>query len=308
MFDSMILDGHCHLASVRYVPEAFLAGVASNLVVRAKAYGNRALDFEQLCGVLRDQHQDHEADLLISEMDAAGITSSVLLYPDFGAALSGCPEPEVAIRQHAAVCERHAGRFHLFAGIDPRREQAIERFQYLLEPANIRGLKLYPACGYSCSDRRLYPFYDLCAARGLPVLFHTGPTTPTLGFEYTDPRDIDRAALDFPTVGFVIGHGGVHNTEQSSLLCAYRPNVYMDISSFVNTLDARGWKQQLAALFRQRINHKIIFGTDWPVARKAGGLARLVAEFLADDGPLAGLAKADCRLILAENMLRLLGN
>lgn len=125
----MILDGHCHLASVRYVPEAFIAGVASNLVVRAKAYGNRALGFEQLCGVLRDQHQDHDADLLISEMDAAGITGAVLLYPDFGAALSGCPEPEVAIRQHAAVCERHAGRFHLFAGVGshlkPRESEQV---------------------------------------------------------------------------------------------------------------------------------------------------------------------------------------
>lgn len=301
-----IMDGHCHLASTHFVPEPFLAGVAANMEVRARAQGNRVATRATLLDVLNRQHQDHEGDQLLKEMDAAGIAHSILLYPDFGVAMSGAPEPETAIERHIAVCDRHSGRFSLFAGIDPRRERAAERFERWLPSPHLQGLKLYPACGYSVSDRALYPFYELCLANKLPVLFHSGPTTPTLLFEFTSPRDVDRAARDFPGVDFVVAHGGVHNTEQASLMCAYRPNVYMDISSFVNTIDARGWKAQLHALFRQKLNHKIIFGTDWPVARKAGGMKALFEEFFAADGPLSGLPPADMALIMAGNLQRIL--
>ncbi|HET9958783.1 MAG TPA: amidohydrolase family protein, partial [Polyangiaceae bacterium] len=228
MKDVLLLDGHCHLASTRYIPESFLSGAAANMAARAKAYGNKTANQGMLTDVLVRQHQDHTGDVLVREMDAAGIARTVLLYPDFGLALDGCPEPEVAIEEHLAVCERHAGRFELFAGVDPRRERAFERFERFVGAPHLKGLKLYPACGYSASDAALDPFYELCGARGMPVLFHSGPTTPALFYEFTAPFDVDRAAKRFPRVNFIIGHGGVHDTEQASLLCAHRPNVFLD--------------------------------------------------------------------------------
>lgn len=294
------------MASTKYIPDDFLCGIGANLRARGEAYGNTMPTESALLDTLRRQHSDHQAAGLIAEMNDAGVARSVLLFPDFGVALPNCPNPEIAIDEHIAICKKYPGRFHLFVGIDPRREGALARFSRYAQSGDIDGLKLYPPCGYSPSDRMLYPFYALCADLGLPVLFHSGPTSPVLDNRWADPICVDRAAMDFPEVDFIIGHGGINYTETASLLCAYRPNIYLDFSAFPCTLHPGGWCEQLAKLFRQSINHKIIFGTDWPVTRKPGGLAPLMTELLAPQGPFATISNRDRALIMGGNMNRIL--
>lgn len=301
-----IIDGHCHVASTRYIPPHFLRGVAANMLARATAYGTASPDLPALLGMLERQHSDHSAAQLIAEMDEANIGKSVLLYPDFGVAMDGVLEPEQAIAEHVAICVAYPGRFRLFAGIDPRREQAAARFRRLAAGGALHGLKLYPPCGYSPSDRMLYPIYEVCAEYALPVLFHSGPSSPALSNLYADPICVDQAAADFPSVNFIIGHGGVNHTESAALLCAYRPNVYLDFSAFASSAYPRGWKAQLTDLFQRKINHKVIFGTDWPVVRKPGGLAALMKELLSPSGPLSTVPERDRALIMGGNMARLL--
>ena len=302
----IVHDGHCHVASTDFVPRAFVEGVAQNVHRRLSARG-AAPDADRIANGYRAQHQDHLADGLVAEMDRAGIDRSVLLVPDFSLRMA-CPlTPAEMAERHHRIRLRHPGRFWVYIGVDPRHgPENVRFFEATLDDYGFDGIKLYPPCGYSPSDRGLYPYYETCAARSLPVFVHTGPSVPGLDTEFADPLEIDRAARDFPGVDFVLGHAGMTNVETASYLAAHRPNVYLDIGGFASAAHVPDWPGHLNRLFRTGINHKVIFGTDWPLGRMSGGLSRIVREVV--DGPavFAGVSRRDRSLVLHENLLRVL--
>lgn len=301
-----IIDGHCHLASSRCIPPGFFAGVAANMAARMRAQGVPA-DIDKLTRMLIMQYDDHDADRLVQKMDQAGIERTVLLAPDFSRVFETEYNYQDLAAQHARVRQRHPGRFHIFFGMDPRwGVQGCDFFEKTVSEFGFEGLKLYPPCGYSPSDERLFPLYEICAARGLPVLLHTGPTTPTLSFEHADPYLIDAAAKRFPKVNFILAHGGVNFVESAKLMCHYRPNVYLDFSGFPAVTSAGGWRAHLETLFVPALSHKIIFGTDWPVFSMKDDLQAMVRDLLGADGPMARLPATAVAGIMGGNIERLL--
>lgn len=302
----LIIDGHCHLASSRCIPRDFFLGVAMTMARKMSAAGMPA-DVEKVTRMLILQYEDHFADKLVEKMDEAGIDRTILLAPDFTYVFESEFTMEDLARQHAHVRDRHPGRFHVFFGVDPRWGQAgYDFFEKVVSEHGFEGLKLYPPCGYSPSDECLFPLYEICSARRLPVLLHTGPTTPTLRFDMAHPSMIDGAAKEFPNVNFILAHGGVNFVEEAKLMCNYRPNVYLDISGFPSTMSPGGWRPHLAGLFAQSINHKIIFGSDWPVFSMKDDLRVMTSGLLEESGPMSGLSRADVAGIMGLNVQSLL--
>ncbi|MCI4066848.1 amidohydrolase family protein [Micromonospora sp. R77] len=302
----MIYDGHCHVASTDFIPDAFLGDVACGMRRRLDVVA-AGPPLDRLHESYRAQHRDHDADRLVAEMDAAGVARSVLMVPDFGFVMPGQPDLAAMARRHHEIRLRHPGRFWVYLGADPRRGEAgASEFADLVDRYAFDGLKLYPPCGYSPSDRSLYPYYEVCRSRSLPVFVHTGPTAQSLTFTTSEAILVDRAARDFPEVPFVLGHGGVTDVEVSAYLAAYRPNVFVDTGGFAGSPVAGGWPAHLNRLFRLGVNHKIIFGTDWPLNQLSGGLQRLVGEVRDGDEVFAGVSRRDRDLVLRENLLRVL--
>jgi uncharacterized protein len=300
-----IVDGHAHVASTHFIPRAFIAGAAANIA--APRAGKGTVSLAQVKVLLEAQHQDHHADQLVRDMDAAGVAMTVLLVPDFSHALE-CPlsVEEMAARHHQIRC-RHPGRFYVFLGADPRSgRQGVDFFERAITEYGFEGLKLYPPCGYSPSDERLFPYYEICKRRGLPVLLHTGPSSPVLDFEPAHPSLIDRAARCFPEVNFILAHGGVNHAAEAALLCAYRPNVYMDIAGFPGALHPQGWQRHLYELFRLGLDHKIIFGTDWPLFRLTASTRSSVEELLGEGGPLGGRSPREVEAVMGGTIERLI--
>jgi predicted TIM-barrel fold metal-dependent hydrolase len=239
-------------------------------------------------------------------MDAAGVDQAVLLLPDFTFVLKD-HDIDIAemIRQHAAILERHPGRFRYMCGVDPGwGPEGIDIFERAVRDQNCSGLKIYPPCGYSPSDRALYPYYEICRRYGVPVLLHTGPTAPLLTFAYSDPGLIDDAARAFPEVDFILAHGGVNNVEAACLLAAYRPNVFIDLGGYPASIDSNGVAGGLRQLFNRRLNHKIIFGTDWPIFKLRGAYKDIVATAMG--GVSDELDDREAALVLAGTMDNLL--
>lgn len=300
-----IVDGHAHVGSMRFVPDSFVHGIAENISSTAPAT-NHDNTVAQVAGFLEAQHQDHLADELIAQMNAAGISKTTLLIPDFTMTLPCSLSIEDMALCHHQIRQRHPNRFFILQGVDPRAgAKALSFFEKTILEYGFDGLKLYPPCGYSPSDQRLFPFYELCSDLGLPVLLHTGPTSPVLSFRFSSPYLIDEAARSFPRVNFILAHGGVNNVNESVALCAYRPNVYLDTSGFLTVLHPHGWEAHLRELFSLKINHKIVFGTDWPFGRLAGGQKRTIDQLFSKDGPLDALPLGDVRNIMGLNMRRL---
>jgi predicted TIM-barrel fold metal-dependent hydrolase len=306
-YSGHILDAHCHVASTRFIPRAFYEGLCRNVAVKLAATGVKK-SMSDLLDMYVKMSQDHQGDGLVAEMDSAGIAQAVLLLPDFSHVMQSELTIAEMYAEHHAILTRHAGRFFVFGGVDPRwGADGLALFEKGIVDYGFKGLKLYPPCGYSPSDRSLYPYYEICRARRLPVLLHIGPTSPVLEFSHAHPGLLDRAAIDFPDVDFILAHGAVNHVDACTQLCAYRPNVYLDISAFMGSTHPGGWQAALAELFRMNLNHKILFGTDWPVFRTTGGHRKVMEMFCAADGPLSGVSAHQRQWLMSRNARRLLG-
>lgn len=302
-----IVDAHSHVASLDFTPPAFLEGVARNLA-RSLAARGMEVPVRKLIDRLHGSLQDPDCRQQLAEMESAGISRAVLLIPDFTHTPGGLRlSIEEMFLAHRRILELHPGRFVVFGGVDPRwGRDGLELFERSVRDWGFAGLKLYPPCGYSPSDERLFPFYEICAARSLPVLLHTGPTSPALSFEFSSPLHLDRAARSFPGVDFILAHGAVHHVEECALLCEYRPNVHLDISGLQGKLATDRQTGHFRHLFHRGINHKILFGTDWPLFRMQVDHKGFVADLLGESGILSDLSPGDLELIFFRNVERLL--
>ncbi|MEN0003396.1 MAG: amidohydrolase family protein [Bacteroidota bacterium] len=103
------------------------------------------------------------------------------------------------------------------------------------------GVKLYPCLGYDPFDYRLWPIYEICQEKNIPVLSHCGGdriSTPKSGiyvyqgteltlvegadrqdvsYQLNDPKRFDLLLQKFPKLRLNIAHFGSRDTWSSSL-------------------------------------------------------------------------------------------
>lgn len=290
---SKIIDAHLHCASTHYLPKEFIEGVVANTARALEAKLGKKQNINQLYSMYESQLQDHDCRQLLQQMDNAGIDQAILLLPDYTYALKGSDLniEEMYFRHHQILIE-HPDRFFVFAGVDPRwGEDGIKLFQKGIEEYGFKGLKIYPPCGYSPSDERLFPFYEICQHYHLPVLMHVGGTSPALQLEYASPLFVEPAARKFPKVNFILAHGSTAFTEECVMLCASRPNIYLDISTY-----QKQPVENLSRIFSKGINHKIIFGTDWPIFRMKGDQKTQLDSLFDKTSPIIYLTEKEISL------------
>lgn len=304
-----IIDAHCHIASGQHIPKSFIAGATANMVAALTAQGI-SVTAGKLAAMYEQKMQDPLCDELVAEMGHAGISKSILLIPDFTYILKDCVLTiEESFHKHREVLARHPGKFEVFGGVDPRwGKDGVALFERSLVEFGFHGLKLYPPCGYSPSDPALFPFYELCAHHRVPVLLHIGPTSPTLSFSTCNPFLIDDAAKAFPTVNFILAHGSISFTEECAMMCRYRPNVYLDVSAFQSTVSRQRMGDAIKRTLSQGINHKVIFGTDWPVFRLQGTQQSFLSAITEEDGATSEISEREKELFFHGNIERLLEN
>jgi predicted TIM-barrel fold metal-dependent hydrolase len=260
---------------------------------------------KKVTNLFLSRFQDPFCDQLVEQMDGAGIDHAVLLLADFTYALrdSKLTIAEMLAR-HIAVSRRHPNRFSIFAGVDPRwGRDGISLFEDAVARGDVHGLKVYPPCGFTASDKDLRPFYEICSQHGLPVLVHIGATSPVLDFELARPIHIDKAAREFPQVDFILAHGSVHYPDECAMMCSHRPNVYLDVSGYeVSEL------HNLRHLFSRGVNHKVLFGTDWPLFRLKGKQKDFVS-MLVDSNEVfpPAMSQAEMEWFFFRNARRILG-
>ena len=299
---SQIIDVHCHIASVDFIPPRFIDGLVANAHLAFESQGLK-VTLERIERLYMQKFDDRNCDELVAEMDEAGIDQSVLLAADFSFAMRDCHlTVEENLLHHAHVMARHPGRFAVFAGVDPRwGRDGLDLFEHSIRDLGFHGLKLYPPCGFSPSDSQLFPFYEIAASWRIPVLLHIGGTCPDLTFETASPVLLDKAARNFPNVDFILAHGSVSCVEECAMLAAFRPNVYVDVSGF-QSADL----SMVSNLFNRRFTHKVLFGTDWPFFRLQGNQKSCLSELKRDEGPISRLRPHEERGFFGETTRRLL--
>ena len=138
----MIIDIHTHLFSWDIPPKPYWDITAE---VLASSFGKPLEKVrERLPGLW-----DPMGDMLVRDMDEAGIDKSALLLLDFCfGELNDTASLEEQHRVYAEAAERHPGRLIPFAGIDPRRPGAVEFLQRAVQEWQIKGVKIHPCVGF----------------------------------------------------------------------------------------------------------------------------------------------------------------
>ena len=306
--DFKIIDAHVHIPSDKYLPNSFTSPIIDNIYSATRKYAP-TIKRKSIEEGYKKSLSDHECDHLIEEMNKCAVEKTILLLPDFTYQLKDMEyNIDEMIEMYIRVLNKYPDRFYLFAGVDPRwGEKGLNIFRKYLEKGKIHGLKLYPPCGYYPHDERLKPYYESCAEKRLPVVIHTGPTSPVFKNKFSQTRYMDEVAYEYPDVNFILAHGGVNNVDEAVLLCAFRPNVYLDISGYLAAFAPGGPLEALRSLFKRKINHKIIFGTDWPILGFKNTYSTIVEKFKHPQyGAINSLTDLEKRMILRENILDLL--
>lgn len=156
-----------------------------------------------------------------------------------------------------------------FCSVDPHEPGFLEIFERATTDLGLVGIKLAPMyADFSPLDERLTPVYEAASRRGLPVLAHVGTTFCEFApLEHTRPILIDRLAMRFPDLVFVMAHLG-HPWEGETLAVIRKhPNVWADCSA----LHYRPWQLYNSLVLAQEygVTHKILFGSDYPFTTPA---------------------------------------
>lgn len=215
---------------------------------------------------------DPQADLLVADMDAAGIDRSVILILDF-ALHAGVDDAVSLVRRYelfAAAVARHPDRLVLYGGIDPRRPDAADFIRVAASEYGIRGVKIWPPAGARPNDPYCYRVYERCAELDLPVVIHTGQEIGPLRSECTQPIFVDQPANDFPELTFVLAHAGMGWWQEAAEMAWHHPNIVLDIAywqaKFLRSPER--FCDELRALIATAGKHRVMFGTDWPAMRR----------------------------------------
>lgn len=262
----MVIDYHAHLYHPDWYPRRFNDYLVADFLRRrsnaAPTEAQLAVATQTVTRMLADR--TGEATLRI--MDHAGIDRRVLLIVDWGVELGeGAMDLAAVHREVLGVCRRSNGRLIGFAGIDPRRPDALTIMREAFDDLGARGLKLHPTGAYSLLDERTHAVVALAVERRLPVLVHVGPTMSILSDRNAQPNEFLTLASSFPTGRFIAGHSGFELFEQFVKMPERCSNVMFDIS---------GWQQFLASsaeAFRDSLGRlaaafpgRVCYGSDAP--------------------------------------------
>jgi predicted TIM-barrel fold metal-dependent hydrolase len=214
---------------------------------------------------------DESGELLVRDMDQAGVDRAVVFVLDFGP-FSGTRDA-VSLEQRyevvAKAVRRHADRLVFFGGIDPRRPDAARFLEEAVARWGVRGVKLWPPAGFAPNERCCYRVYEKCAQLGLPVVIHTGVEIGPLRSTGCQPVLASDVASDFPELTIVLAHAGMTWWEEAASLAWHYPNVYLDIAYWqVKYLASPEiFYRQLRQVLSIAGARKVFFGSDWPAMR-----------------------------------------
>lgn len=168
-------------------------------------------------------------DLLLREMDAAGVSYGVVIGRNSGRYGS------ISNDDVAAIVAAHPNRFVGAASIDPGERRKACADIVAAVKAGFRAINIEPGAypqPLLVDDRRLYPIYAQCEDIGIPVILMAGGSAgPDLG--YTDPVHLDRVAADFPALQIVVSHGGWPWVHQVLHIAFRRTNIYLSPDQYL---------------------------------------------------------------------------
>lgn len=275
--DKKIIDIHAHIAYWPLFSKTFLDDVVAD-------FRNSGVSSDYVEKLVKIVLSDKYGDKLIRQMDEAGIGKTVLLCTDFDFRKNDTPYSILEMHElHLQQVEKHKDRFIVFAGVSPYREESYEIVSNYIENHGFKGIKLYPPIGFSLSDNRLSRYYELCNYYSLPIMIHTGPSVQ--GFKQIEKyeEDLKNITQQYKNAKFILAHGAIKDHDKGIKLAQNIENIYLDISSYQGELNRKEVLREKLRECLERVPHKVLFGTDWPMYNFSNQQKNWISELRALD-------------------------
>jgi predicted TIM-barrel fold metal-dependent hydrolase len=215
-------------------------------------------------------------------LEAEGVDVA-LLFAEYSPRATGVQPAEDML----PIIAHNPRRFRLVANVNPELHRPAAEARRQLDLGAV-AVKVHPVHGAFRPDAaEMYPVYEVCAERGVPVIVHTGPSIfPGSLAEAGHPELAGRIAADFPDVQFVMAHGGRGQWyADAARLALDRGNMWIDLAG----LPPKRLPDYYAGFDLAELARRWIFGTDWPGVPGVARNARAVAALGLPDDVLAGV-------------------
>ncbi|MFA7249884.1 MAG: amidohydrolase family protein [Dehalococcoidia bacterium] len=254
----LVIDAHTHWRrDPGFVSIRFIARQASGRVDKAALFARPEV---------QTRYFDPDASKMIAYMDDAGVDMAMTCPVDYGLFLG---EADMSIEEinacYPPMMERWPGRFVYYAGVDPRRPNAVALFKKALTEWGAQGLKLMPAAGFLPNDEICHPLYDLAMEYGASVIFHTGPKAD-MKSRLGHPFYVDDLAADYPDLNIVLGHVAGEWWRDAKTVMRGKRNCYGELAGWQRRFheEPEQFFRDLGELRDAIGADHIMFGTDAP--------------------------------------------
>jgi len=219
---------------------------------------------------------------MVRVMDRVGVERACI-----SSFMSIGPDYVTGNKMVAEVIAKHPDRFIGYAVVNPNQPGNISsELERCFDDYGMRAIKLHPALHrYPIGGPAYRKVFEFAAVRRVPILSH----------EWGDSDLLERLALEYQEVSFLIAHTGFWDGRSEfpyAGVVVQNKNVLVDLA-YTNIY--YGALEELVKLLGAT---KILFGSDFPLHDLAYQLGRVSFAKLDDE---------DTRLILGANMLRILG-
>jgi uncharacterized protein len=299
-----LIDAHTHFFSHQFF-QAFARLARQNLPAEAPL----AAMAQQLGVEIPPEDATHLAQRWVSEMDRYGIDRLVMF--------TSVPGDHASV---ATAVQAFPERIVGYIMLDPTQSTAVDALREGVQQHGLKGVTLFPAMHhFHAYDERVYRLYQAAAELDLPVFMHFGVLKVSIrdklglpnvfDLRYSDPIDLHKAAIDFPSVNFIIPHFGCGYFREALMLGAQAPNVYVDTSSSNTWLTYMPSHLDLKTVVEKTLQvfgpHRTLFGTDSNVFPRGWrqDIFQQQVEILRE----LHTTLEDAELILGGNIARLLG-
>ena len=212
---------------------------------------------------------------MIARMNDLGMKSLVLPCADVpeGAGTTDYERFTTSIQDVIDFDSKYPQRFPGLFSIDPTLgTNGVARAAEVVAEAGFVGLHLHTHSWDRPLDHRdLYPFYALASDLDLPVIVQAGTSGGRMPSECGRPIGIDRPALYFGDVRFVLSHTGWPWVDEAIAMAMKHSNVYLGTAAY----PPHHWSTDLIRFIAGAGRGKVLLGTSFPTVGHRHALARL---------------------------------
>lgn len=197
---------------------------------------------------------------IVSDLDKMDVEVGVITGRDCETTY-GFPSNNKSVLE---FCQAYPKKFVGFWGIDPHKKRAaLDEMEHVVRDYHMKGIAIDPYLAHiPASEARFYPIYTRCVDLGIPVFITMAPPPQVPGaiLEYSDPRDVDKVARDFPELTIIMSHGGYPFVDTAIYTCMRNANVYMDISEYERSAQVDVYVRAMNTV----ISDKVVFASAHP--------------------------------------------